>query len=110
MTNNEIRLSHNLSSRNWAKKHKDKCNLMRKEWTRKRMVWFNEFKKGYSCSVCGESATECLDFHHRDPTVKKFVIQRLVTRTSDNNKVLEEIAKCDVFCANCHRKHHFKSI
>lgn len=42
-----------------------------------------------------------MDFDHRNPTEKKFTI-------GVSNKSLkalkEEIAKCDVVCANCHRQ------
>lgn len=57
------------------------------------------------CGRCGEKDPACLDFHHRNGKAdkeghigefRKFGTQRL----------LAEIAKCDVLCANCHRKYH----
>lgn len=43
-----------------------------------------------------------MDFDHRDPTTKKFNIADNYTHSS-KKKILEEIAKCDVVCSNCHR-------
>ena len=56
------------------------------------------------CQICGESDPACLDFHHRDPTTKEGHIGEF--RRFGMKRLLAEIAKCDVLCANCHRKHH----
>jgi hypothetical protein len=56
------------------------------------------------CSRCDEDHPAALDFHHIDPATKSFNLNR-AGRHSDA-KVLEEIAKCIVLCANCHRKEH----
>ena len=54
------------------------------------------------CIDCGyNAAKEALDFDHRPGTVKVFQIAQASGRTWTT--VLEEIAKCDVVCANCHR-------
>lgn len=60
------------------------------------------------CIHCGETHPACLDFHHRNPKEKSF---RLVANQIGNRSlksIEREIAKCDVLCANCHRKHHYK--
>ncbi len=58
------------------------------------------------CSLCPEDFPSCLDFHHlRD---KKFTISAELTDHSWK-KILEEIDKCILLCANCHRKYHFKN-
>lgn len=55
------------------------------------------------CSNCGEKEKVCLDFHHlRD---KKFNLAH-GSKTGSITKVLEELEKCIVLCANCHRKLH----
>jgi hypothetical protein len=58
---------------------------------------------------CGESDPVCLDFHHRDPSIKSFEIARGV-KCRSLEAVQAEIAKCDVVCANCHRKRHAKEV
>lgn len=56
------------------------------------------------CIRCGEKHPACLDFHHRDPSIKEGHIGEF--RRFGKQRLLTEIAKCDVLCANCHRKHH----
>lgn len=66
-----------------------------------RRNWLNELK-AKPCMDCGNSfPPECMDFDHRPNEVKKFHIGQEVTKALKTLK--EEIAKCDVVCANCHR-------
>jgi len=44
-----------------------------------------------------------MDFDHRDPSAKKYEPARLKTDVGWPT-LLKELAKCDVVCANCHRK------
>ena len=69
-------------------------------------AWFREFKKTLKCERCPESHPGALDFHHLDPTVKDSTIKDLV-RTGTRQQILDEIGKCQVLCANCHRKLHW---
>ena len=57
------------------------------------------------CVKCGEKDPACLDFHHRDGKINKEGHIGEIRRFSIR-RILAEIAKCDVLCANCHRKHH----
>jgi hypothetical protein len=56
------------------------------------------------CVVCGESLVPTLDFHHKDPTTKKFTVSDALAYSEKTLRA--EIAKCDVLCSNCHRMHH----
>lgn len=51
---------------------------------------------------CGESRPECLDFDHIDEGNKSANVSALV-RKGARKQVFEEIEKCIVRCANCHR-------
>jgi hypothetical protein len=66
--------------------------------------WFQNLKQQLVCIRCGESESCCLDFHHRDPSTKLGTVSNLYQK--GRKAVLEEIKKCDVLCANCHRKLH----
>lgn len=58
--------------------------------------------KSQPCADCGNSYPPvCMDFDHRDPSAKRFIIATSGTRNRE--AVLAEIAKCDLVCANCHR-------
>lgn len=59
--------------------------------------------KDVPCMDCGKKyPSYVMDFDHRDPDTKEFGIS---TGRSGRGlkRVLEEIAKCDIVCANCHR-------
>jgi hypothetical protein len=69
-------------------------------------VKLNEIKSKSGCLDCGESNHRCLQFHHRDPSKKTKTISRLYSGTWGWDRITEEIAKCDILCANCHLKKH----
>ncbi len=70
-------------------------------------TWFRHYKQTLRCEVCGENHPACLDFHHHDPSQKKFSVS--AKRDHPSLKQLqEEIAKCQVLCTNCHRKEHYR--
>lgn len=56
------------------------------------------------CSRCSERDPVCIDFHHRDPSQKSFLISNAPSLQVTDKSLLDEIAKCDLLCANCHRK------
>lgn len=61
------------------------------------------------CSCCGYNKNiTCLDFHHlRD---KKNSISKMVLQGYSIKLIKEEIKKCKLLCANCHRKTHTKKL
>jgi 5-methylcytosine-specific restriction endonuclease McrA len=69
-------------------------------------AWLNEKKSEQSCAHCGESDPACLDFHHREPEIKEMAVGTMVTYGFGKDTLREELEKCDVLCANCHRKEH----
>ena len=64
--------------------------------------------KGGKCKQCGYyRCLEALEFHHADPAKKDFNISsRGYTRSW--KRVQEELDKCIMLCANCHRETHAK--
>lgn len=68
----------------------------------------NFIKENNCCQLCGESDISCLDFHHINPSDKKFSITD--GRNYGIREVLDEISKCAILCSNCHRKLHHKKI
>jgi hypothetical protein len=49
-----------------------------------------------------------LCFHHRDPENKEFTISDDILRITSIKRLQNEIEKCDVVCANCHAKRHWR--
>ena len=70
-------------------------------------AWLLEIKKQRACERCGEDAPECLHFHHRDPETKDREVSAAIEQGWSKRRILAEIAKCDVLCANCHCKEHW---
>jgi hypothetical protein len=71
-------------------------------------AWFAELKSELACERCGENHPACLGFHHADPSAKETTVAEAVKRGFGRKRLLAEIAKCEVLCANCHAKHHAK--
>lgn len=55
------------------------------------------------CVDCGRSDPVVLEFDHRDPREKLMNIGDMIV-SKRWARVLAEIEKCDVRCANCHRR------
>jgi hypothetical protein len=68
--------------------------------------WLKNHKLNLSCCLCGESNIHCLDFHHLDKSTKHFNLANATSRGFGKERILAEIAKCQVLCSNCHRKLH----
>jgi predicted HNH restriction endonuclease len=64
-------------------------------------------KSEQSCAKCGETRGYVLDYHHLDPTAKEEGIARMTSNNYRLDAVMEEIKKCVVLCANCHREFHY---
>ena len=56
----------------------------------------------HPCENCGELDPQVLEFHHVGK--KDMEITRMVTGGWSIRRIQDEINKCRVLCANCHRK------
>lgn len=60
---------------------------------------------GEKCMKCGyNKCTQALQFHHIKPEDKSFIISYAYSRSKA--KVINEINKCILICANCHAELH----
>lgn len=63
--------------------------------------------RGGGCERCGyNKCSRCLSFHHRDPKLKKFMLDLRNIGNFSWKRVLEEFDKCELLCMNCHGEHH----
>ena len=85
-------------------KRRAKIRERNKDWRLENKRYIDRLRRMFRCRICGESEPVALDFHHLDPTKKDANIPRLLCHS--RVKLKEEIRKCVVLCANCHRKHH----
>lgn len=56
------------------------------------------------CVDCGETDVRCLEFDHREGEVKSADVAVLLQQRASWSRIFAEMAKCDVRCANCHRR------
>lgn len=62
--------------------------------------------KGGKCENCGYDKFQgALEFHHRDPTEKDFQLSKARSWTF-NERVKNELDKCQILCSNCHKELH----
>ena len=62
------------------------------------------YKESHPCADCNNFFKHyILDFNHLDPSTKLYNVAELMNNGSIK-KVWEEIAKCNLLCANCHRE------
>ncbi len=71
-----------------------------------RRQWIDDYKAERGCEKCGNKDYRVLDFHHKISSLKKFSISDFYYYQFSMEKTKEEIAKCIVVCANCHRILH----
>lgn len=79
----------------------------KKALSKKVLEWRRDVKRkaveylGGKCMKCGYSkCIRALQFHHRNPEEKEFGIAQPTTKSW--KKVVLELDKCDLLCANCH--------
>ncbi len=63
-----------------------------------------EFLSTKSCCDCGEKDPIVLDFDHRDQNNKFKKVAKMLSGHYSWDSVSREIRKCDIRCANCHRR------
>lgn len=56
------------------------------------------------CKICGENDIRVLEFDHRVSDEKRDSVYTLVSKGCSWKTIMKEIDKCDILCANCHRK------
>ena len=87
-----------------------RCNnqLSSQRWI-DRKIWAIQYK-GSKCNDCNISYPDTpyvvFDFHHLNPMEKDMDWSKI--KLTSKEKMIDEINKCVLLCANCHRTRHFK--
>lgn len=98
---------HSCKSRKICSYCKDCMYTLQKRRWRERKFKAIEIMGG-KCSSCGyNKCYNALEFHHTDPSTKDYTWDRL--RMMKWQRIIEEIKKCILVCANCHREIHAKN-
>lgn len=96
----------NIATKEWQAKNKEWRKSYNKKCYDKSRDFVTAYKKDLKCQECGETHPACLVFHHRRPEEKGFNIGQCIKGKSVE-QIMDEIVKCNVLCANCHRKLHY---
>lgn len=94
--------------RTWYYRNQKKVYALVVQRRQQRVEWYQELKNSLACSRCSENHPACLTFHHRDRQDKYRAVSEMIQRLWSKKRILEEISKCDVLCANCHAKLHWE--
>lgn len=63
-----------------------------------------EYLSTKKCIDCGENDPIVLEFDHKERGDKFKQVSQMLSGHYSWNSLLKEINKCDIRCANCHRK------
>lgn len=99
------KLKHAEYSRKHYEANKEEIKAKTKGVRAKEKAKWRAHKSTLKCTNCGFNNPAALDFHHEDPSNKKDSVWRLVNN-GQFAAAYEEMKKCVVLCANCHRIHH----
>lgn len=85
----------------WNREHRHEIRASVRSY-KERMRTLLRWLKDQPCMDCTHSYPQCaMDFDHRPGEKKLFTLSQGVNRSL--RQLAEELAKCDVVCANCHR-------
>lgn len=94
---------------NWKKKQPREKFRIYERRNYDRLAKIIRDAKNVPCADCGiKYPSYVMDFDHRDPSTKIACVSKLANSNSAK-KLMLEIAKCDVVCANCHRIRTYSS-
>jgi hypothetical protein len=85
----------------------DQASVSKSKLRRERTLYLLEYFVTHPCCDCGETDPVVLEFDHLDPDEKAFTIGTALSHRNWQT-ILDEIEKCQVVCANCHRRRHYK--
>jgi hypothetical protein len=83
-------------------KHLQQVNERKQEARQYARDYVMNYLQTHPCSRCGESDVRVLEFHHVGE--KDLAVAAMVSGGFSVERIQAEIDKCEVLCANCHRK------
>lgn len=89
----------------WSERPASVRGESKRERRTERRRWIVAYKRDAGgCQRCATVHPACLDFHHEAD--KEMRISQMVAFGRSVEEIYEEIQKCIVLCANCHRMEH----
>lgn len=98
-SHDRLKVNEKLKDPEFAAQH----YLKKKNMVKARKVFVEAYLAAHPCIACGESDIEVLDFDHWDRSEKEYSLGKMYGALKSEKAIMDEIAKCDVLCGNCHR-------
>ncbi len=71
-------------------------------------AWLDSLKEGKSCADCGRTYPPyVMEWDHLPGSVKTLVMADVRRAAFSKGRILAELKKCELVCANCHRERTF---
>lgn len=104
----QCRVCRSKNARKYYQDNKGSCDA-RNQKNRKisrlaLLLFIKKYLEEHPCVDCGEKDIVVLEFDHRNPSTKLFHIANAISWQYSVEATLKEVEKCDVRCANCHRR------
>jgi hypothetical protein len=116
-----------VRSKRWRQAHPDQVNEItraykandREAWNQWHLAyskerradlagWINGMKLESGCVRCGyNKCAPALSFHHINSAEKEISIATAIHKCYSRDRLLAEIAKCEIICNNCHAEEHW---
>ena len=109
MLEHQTKEYHQKKSREWFERltppqHKERNKLRAQRRKEKKDYWVKQF--GSKCQDCKQTFMNCVfDFHHIDMNNPNKIKPSQLLNMSDTS-IAQELDKCVMICANCHRIRH----
>jgi hypothetical protein len=72
------------------------------------VAWLDSLKKGKPCTDCGRIyPSYVMEWDHLPEAVKTLVVADTRRAAHSRERILAELEKCELVCANCHRERTF---
>jgi len=91
-------------------KHKKQVAIRNKRMRLEMQRWVLEYLATHPCVDCGEDDPIMLEFDHVRGRKRDSVCGLIKRRISSLEPLKAEVAKCEVRCANCHRRRTVKKL
>ena len=84
--------------------YRERAKIRRAKLKRQNQIELIRYLQDKACAECGENDIRVLEFDHLEPPKKLLGIARAVNDGRPSAVILSEIHKCQILCANCHKK------
>lgn len=87
--------------------NKDLHRESQRQHRQRTLNYVHAIRNNACCKQCGEDHPATLDLHHRNPEEKEAGFAKMIRDKWSKVRIDAELKKCDILCANCHRKLHW---